>query len=127
MKQKKVETLLYSAIGVIVMFAIVVGITASDVAHGPIRARILASSQLPKARAAATSGSDVASAKQGAVSRLVQVYANRGHLIANLDPLGLQQPTQRPQLKLWWKKRSLRSRSSSSADIDGGTRPTPFK
>jgi 2-oxoglutarate dehydrogenase E1 component len=30
-----------------------------------------------------------ASAKQAAVSRLVQVYANRGHLIANLDPLGL--------------------------------------
>ena len=29
-------------------------------------------------------------AKQGAVSRLVQIYANRGHLIANLDPLGLQ-------------------------------------
>jgi 2-oxoglutarate dehydrogenase E1 component len=32
-----------------------------------------------------------ASAKQGAVSRLIQVYANRGHLIANLDPLGLQE------------------------------------
>ena len=31
-----------------------------------------------------------ASAKQAAVSRLIQVYANRGHLIANLDPLGLQ-------------------------------------
>ncbi|MDP9065142.1 MAG: 2-oxoglutarate dehydrogenase E1 component [Pseudomonadota bacterium] len=36
---------------------------------------------------------DVASAKQGAVSRLIQVYANRGHLIANLDPLGLQRRT----------------------------------
>jgi 2-oxoglutarate dehydrogenase E1 component len=33
--------------------------------------------------------SDVASAKQAAVSRLIQIYANRGHLIANLDPLGL--------------------------------------
>src|ERR1700735_3397699 len=32
-----------------------------------------------------------ASAKQGAVSRLIQVYANRGHLIAKLDPLGLQE------------------------------------
>ncbi|HSD74357.1 MAG TPA: 2-oxoglutarate dehydrogenase E1 component, partial [Steroidobacteraceae bacterium] len=31
------------------------------------------------------------SAKQGAVSRLIQVYANRGHLIAKLDPLGLMQ------------------------------------
>ncbi len=27
--------------------------------------------------------------KQGAVSRMIQIYANRGHLIANLDPLGL--------------------------------------
>jgi 2-oxoglutarate dehydrogenase E1 component len=32
-----------------------------------------------------------AAAKQGAVSRLVQIYANRGHLIAHLDPLGMQQ------------------------------------
>jgi 2-oxoglutarate dehydrogenase E1 component len=37
--------------------------------------------------AAADTGA--ASAKQAAVSRLIQVYANRGHLIANLDPLGL--------------------------------------
>jgi 2-oxoglutarate dehydrogenase E1 component len=28
------------------------------------------------------------------VSRLIQVYANRGHLIANLDPLGLQERAQ---------------------------------
>ena len=31
--------------------------------------------------------------KQSAVSRLIQFYANRGHLIADIDPLGL---TQRP-------------------------------
>ena len=30
-----------------------------------------------------------ASAKQAAVSRLIQVYCNRGHLIAHLDPLDL--------------------------------------
>src|SRR5271167_4190215 len=35
--------------------------------------------------------SEAASAKQGAVSRLIQIYANRGHLIAHLDPLGLQE------------------------------------
>ena len=28
-------------------------------------------------------------AKQGAVARLIQIYANRGHLVANLDPLGI--------------------------------------
>ena len=37
----------------------------------------------------AAAGVDDESARQGAVSRLVQIYANRGHLIAKLDPLGL--------------------------------------
>ena len=38
-----------------------------------------------------------AAAKQGSVSRLVQIYANRGHLIANLDPLGLEK-RERPRV-----------------------------
>ena len=38
-----------------------------------------------------------ASAKQGAVSRLVQIYANRGHLVAQLDPLGLSR-RERPRV-----------------------------
>jgi 2-oxoglutarate dehydrogenase E1 component len=65
---------------------------SGDIAHGPIRERLLARIQHPPA-APVPSGavSDGASAKQGAVSRLIQVYANRGHLIANLDPLGLQE------------------------------------
>ena len=37
----------------------------------------------------AESAEQSASAKQGAVSRLIQVYANRGHLSADIDPLGL--------------------------------------
>src|SRR4029453_2820910 len=41
--------------------------------------------------------SNDAAAKQGAVSRLVQIYANRGHLIAKLDPLGLQK-RERPRV-----------------------------
>lgn len=44
-------------------------------------------------RPAQSADSTAASAKQGAVSRLIQVYANRGHLAANLDPLGLQERT----------------------------------
>jgi 2-oxoglutarate dehydrogenase E1 component len=67
----------------------------NEVAHGPIveavakRARELRVSVAPSA----ATESD-ASAKQGAVSRLMQVYANRGHLIADIDPLGLwQRPT----------------------------------
>jgi 2-oxoglutarate dehydrogenase E1 component len=63
-----------------------------EIAHGPIRERLLARAQKPTVAAASQPtgvASDGASAKQGAVSRLIQVYANRGHLIANLDPLGL--------------------------------------
>src|ERR1700735_3723683 len=65
-----------------------------EIAHGPIRERVLSRAQMPAGAAAATpkgAPSDGASAKQGAVSRLIQVYANRGHLIAKLDPLGLQE------------------------------------
>jgi 2-oxoglutarate dehydrogenase E1 component len=63
-----------------------------EIAHGPIRERLMARANLPQASAgAARSAADGASAKQGAVSRLIQVYMNRGHLIANLDPLGLQE------------------------------------
>jgi 2-oxoglutarate dehydrogenase E1 component len=68
------------------------GSSGGDIAHGPIRERLLARVQQPPTPAAASgSQSAGASAKQGAVSRLIQVYANRGHLIANLDPLGLQE------------------------------------
>jgi len=63
-----------------------------DIAHGPIRERLLARATLPAGTQAPQGGPvDGASAKQGAVSRLIQVYANRGHLVANLDPLGLQE------------------------------------
>jgi 2-oxoglutarate dehydrogenase E1 component len=63
---------------------------AAEVAHAPIRERLAAGVKV--ARRSGGQGGDprAASAKQGAVSRLIQVYANRGHLIANLDPLGLQ-------------------------------------
>jgi 2-oxoglutarate dehydrogenase E1 component len=53
--------------------------------HGPIVAELRERAKEPRT----ASDSHEASAKQGAVSRLIQVYANRGHLIANLDPLGL--------------------------------------
>ena len=63
-----------------------------EIAHGPIRQHLLARLQQspPSGGGQSTSAPSDASAKQGAVSRLVQVYANRGHLIAQLDPLGLQ-------------------------------------
>ena len=48
-----------------------------------------------------------AGAKQGAVSRLIQVYANRGHLIASLDPLGLAAAGQalRPRSRVFRARR----------------------
>src|SRR5580658_4792794 len=49
--------------------------------------------QLPPA-AAATGGAGTASAGASpgaAVSRLMQIYGNRGHLVAHIDPLGLLQ------------------------------------
>src|SRR5216683_510930 len=65
--------------------------TKGEVAHTPIRERLLARLNRPPTHGGGPSAeSGGASAKQGAVSRLIQVYANRGHLAANLDPLGLQ-------------------------------------
>ena len=58
------------------------GESAPAGAAGAIAAEVASAGQLSV---------DVASAKQGAVSRLIQVYANRGHLAANLDPLGMQE------------------------------------
>ena len=73
------------------------GNSTHEVAHGEVRERLARQERAPTVNGAATGATvtaaakDVASAKQGAVSRLIQVYANRGHLIANLDPLGLQE------------------------------------
>jgi 2-oxoglutarate dehydrogenase E1 component len=72
-------------------FAPIAAGSGREVAHGPVRARLLERLQHPAAAAAdAAGGSDEAGAKQGAVARLIQVYANRGHLVAKLDPLGMQ-------------------------------------
>ena len=68
---------------------------ATERPHGPVRAAI--------ARRAAERGAVVATApaanakKQAAVSRLIQVWINRGHLVATIDPLGLM-PRPRPRL-----------------------------
>jgi len=68
---------------------------AAERPHGPIRAAI--------AQRAASGGGVMAAApaanakKQSAVSRLIQVWINRGHLVATIDPLGLM-PRPRPRL-----------------------------
>ncbi|MFZ9652714.1 MAG: 2-oxoglutarate dehydrogenase E1 component [Steroidobacteraceae bacterium] len=52
-----------------------------------------------------------AGAKQGAVSRLIQIFANRGHLVADLDPLGLMR-RERPRVL------TLEYFGLSDADLD---------
>ncbi|HKU15566.1 MAG TPA: 2-oxoglutarate dehydrogenase E1 component [Steroidobacteraceae bacterium] len=64
-----------------------------DAAHGPIREALAQRASRPAAAVAVAAAGEPAtsdvSAKQAAVARLVQVYANRGHLVADIDPLGL--------------------------------------
>ena len=65
----------------------------NEAAHGPIREALAQRAARPAiaapAAAAAASITGDVSAKQASVARLVQVYANRGHLLADIDPLGL--------------------------------------
>ncbi|GAC1453853.1 MAG: 2-oxoglutarate dehydrogenase E1 component [Steroidobacteraceae bacterium] len=73
------------------------GAAGADRAHGPIReeiARRAAAAQAGGEPAAAGGG---ANARQAAVSRLIQVWINRGHLLANIDPLALT-PRPKPQV-----------------------------
>jgi len=70
------------------------GADGDDVAHGPVLAAVAARLKQNGARLArpvpqAKLPDAQASAKQAAVSRLIQVYSLRGHQIADLDPLGL--------------------------------------
>ena len=60
-------------------------------AHSPVIAAVAARTQAGPLAAARPAPAGVASEKQAAVSRLMQIYSNRGHLIAHIDPLGLQQ------------------------------------
>jgi 2-oxoglutarate dehydrogenase E1 component len=69
---------------------------AQERAHGPIREALAQRAREP--RGGGTSGAASAGAKrQAAVSRLIQVWINRGHLLASIDPLGLMP---RPKLKV---------------------------
>jgi 2-oxoglutarate dehydrogenase E1 component len=65
----------------------------NDAAHGPIREALADRASRPSVAATPSAAAPVAtdnvSAKQASVARLVQVYANRGHLLADIDPLGL--------------------------------------
>ena len=61
----------------------------SEPSHTAIRSAIAERARQAPVALAAPDGQDSNNAKQGAVSRLIQIWVNRGHLVAKLDPLGL--------------------------------------
>jgi 2-oxoglutarate dehydrogenase E1 component len=67
------------------------GPAGAEQPHGPVRAGIAGRAAAGAAAPAAPDGAD---ARQAAVSRLIQVWTNRGHLLATIDPLAL---TRRPR------------------------------
>jgi 2-oxoglutarate dehydrogenase E1 component len=69
------------------------GGNGAERAHGPVLAALAERARRPRLGSAVQPADLLAdpAAKQGAVSRMIQVYANRGHLVANIDPLGLMQ------------------------------------
>src|SRR6516165_10318053 len=69
------------------------GSPSGEHAHAPLRAAI-AQRATQGSRGASPATAD--NARQAAVSRLIQVWINRGHLIANIDPLELM-PRPRPR------------------------------
>jgi 2-oxoglutarate dehydrogenase E1 component len=78
-------------------------------AHGPVRDAIAARAAGPRALPPADGRS--ADARQVAVSRLIQVWINRGHLVATIDPLALQARPRPHALE-------LEHYGLSSADLD---------
>ena len=97
-------------------FAVMPRPAALEASHRAIQDAIAVRAQTARQVGVAASVSLEADtgAKQGAVSRLVQIYANRGHLVAKLDPLGLMQ-RERPRVL------ELAYFGLSAADLD-----TPF-
>ena len=68
---------------------------AGERPHGPIQADIAERARAPGASYRCCGAAvvrpgpgEAASSKQAAVSRLIQIWTNRGHLVAKVDPLG---------------------------------------
>ena len=60
----------------------------TEVARGPVERRLARQAAERRPGQSAVSGTGI---KQAAVARLIQVYRQRGHQVADLDPLGLWQ------------------------------------
>ncbi|MDB6089950.1 MAG: 2-oxoglutarate dehydrogenase component [Gammaproteobacteria bacterium] len=66
---------------------------AGERPHGPVQADIAERARQPRVPTGPvpSEAGAAANAKQAAVSRLIQIWTNRGHLLAEVDPLGLMQ------------------------------------
>ena len=64
---------------------------AGEQPHGPVIAAVAARAQSSPAVPGGYASDSLDTEKQAAVSRLIQIYSNRGHLVARIDPLGLLQ------------------------------------
>ena len=84
---------------------------AAERAHSEVIAGVAARTQASAGTFPAAPADAVASEKQAAVSRLMQIYSNRGHLVARIDPLGL---LQRPRPRVL----DLDYAGLSDADLD---------
>jgi 2-oxoglutarate dehydrogenase E1 component len=76
------------------------GREAGDVAHSPIIEQVARAARERRPMAAPGAGGDAAASKQGGVRKLVTAFRSRGHLQARLDPLGLMQKKEAPDLDL---------------------------
>jgi 2-oxoglutarate dehydrogenase E1 component len=76
------------------------GGAAAERAHGPVREGIARRAAAGPAAAGTAAPGGGANARQAAVSRLIQVWINRGHLVANIDPLALTPRPRPPVLEL---------------------------
>jgi 2-oxoglutarate dehydrogenase E1 component len=87
------------------------GREAGDMPHGPILADLLAQGRSSLGRAALAPIDDAHARKQAAVLKLVTAYRSRGHVAADIDPLGLWDKPAVPDL-------SLAFHGLSDADLD---------
>ena len=103
-----------------------IGGQPGEVAHGPLVEELAQRAKLRRpggsvVMAAPETGS---AAKQGAVSRMIQIYANRGHLTAKIDPLGLME---RPVPKVMGLDYLGLSESDLDTEFLTGSRNTAIK
>ncbi|MFC3129222.1 2-oxoglutarate dehydrogenase E1 component [Coralloluteibacterium stylophorae] len=74
------------------------GREARDLPHSAVIAQIAEAAKQAGRMAPAAPGGDADARKQGAVQKLITAYRSRGHLAADLDPLGMREKPEAPDL-----------------------------